>query len=41
MDRRYDNYQNKEARLLLKDGKFILKIFKRVPEPAKYSPVES
>jgi IS605 OrfB family transposase len=38
LDRRYDSYQNKEARLLLKDGKFILKISKRVPEPAKYSP---
>jgi len=38
LDRRYNNYQNKEARLLLKDGKFILKISKRVPEPAKYSP---
>jgi len=38
LDRRYDSYQNKEARLLLKDGKFILKIYKRAPEPAKYSP---
>ncbi|MFP3241856.1 RNA-guided endonuclease TnpB family protein [Caldisphaera sp.] len=38
LDRRYNSYQNKEARLLLKDGKFILKISKRVPEPAKYSP---
>ncbi|MFP3228564.1 MAG: RNA-guided endonuclease TnpB family protein [Caldisphaera sp.] len=38
MDRRYNSYPNKEARLLLKDGKFILKISKHVPEPAKYSP---
>ncbi|MFP3144535.1 MAG: zinc ribbon domain-containing protein [Caldisphaera sp.] len=38
LDRRYNSYPNKEARLLLKDGKFILKISKRVPEPAKYSP---
>jgi len=38
LDRRYDSYQNKEARLLLKDGKFILKIYKRAPEPAKYDP---
>ncbi|MFP3242658.1 RNA-guided endonuclease TnpB family protein [Caldisphaera sp.] len=38
LDRRYDSYPNREARLLLKDGKFILKIYKRVPEPAKYSP---
>ncbi|MFP3143990.1 MAG: RNA-guided endonuclease TnpB family protein [Caldisphaera sp.] len=38
LDRRYNSYQNKEARLLLKDGKFILKISKHVPEPAKYDP---
>jgi len=38
LDRRYNSYPNKEARLLLKDGKFILKISKRVPESAKYSP---
>ncbi|MFP3241592.1 zinc ribbon domain-containing protein, partial [Caldisphaera sp.] len=38
LDRRYDSYPNKDARLLLKDGKFILKISKHVPEPAKYSP---
>jgi len=38
LDRRYNSYPNKEARLLLKDGKFILKISKHVPEPAKYSP---
>ena len=38
LDRRYNSYQNKEARLLLKDGKFILKIYKRLFTPAKYSP---
>ncbi|MFP3229886.1 MAG: hypothetical protein RXS19_01465 [Caldisphaera sp.] len=38
LDRRYDSYPNKEARLLLKDGKFILKISKRLFTPAKYSP---
>ena len=38
LDRRYDNYPNKDARLLLKDGKFILKISKRLFTPAKYDP---
>jgi len=38
LDRRYNSYQNKEARLLLKDGKFILKISKRLFTPAKYDP---
>jgi IS605 OrfB family transposase len=35
-DRRYDAYQNREARLILKDVKLILEISKRVPKPAKY-----
>ena len=37
-DRRYDQYQNKEARLLLKDGKFILEISKHISKPVKYIP---
>ncbi|MEM3978383.1 MAG: RNA-guided endonuclease TnpB family protein [Fervidicoccaceae archaeon] len=37
-DRRYDAYPNREAKLVFKDGKFILGISKRVPKPAKYSP---
>jgi len=37
-DKRYDNYSNREARLILKDGKFVLEISKRVPRPAKYNP---
>jgi IS605 OrfB family transposase len=37
-DRRYDSYPDGDARLLLKDGKFILEISKRVPRPAKYVP---
>jgi IS605 OrfB family transposase len=37
-DRRYDNYPSGDAKLLLKDGKFILEVSKRVPKPAKYSP---
>jgi putative transposase len=35
-DRRYDNYPSGDAVLLLKDGKFILGVSKRVPKPAKY-----
>jgi len=35
-DSRYDNYPNREAKLVFKDGKFILVISKRVPKPAKY-----
>jgi len=37
-DKRYDNYPNREARLILKDGKFVLEISKRIPKPAKYNP---
>jgi len=35
-DKIYDVYPNGDARLLFKDGKFILGISKRVPKPAKY-----
>ena len=35
-DRRYDKYPNKDARLIIKDGKFILEISKHIPKPAKY-----
>ncbi|MFP3265305.1 MAG: RNA-guided endonuclease TnpB family protein [Acidilobus sp.] len=37
-DRRYDNYPNREARLVFRDGEFTLYIFKRAPRPAKYAP---
>jgi len=37
-DRRYDQYPSGEARLMYKDGKFFLMIFKRVPRPLKYTP---
>jgi len=37
-DRRYDAYPNREAKLVFKDGKFILEVSKRVPKPAKYIP---
>jgi len=37
-DRRYDNFPNREARLVFRDGKFTLYITKKVPRPAKYAP---
>jgi hypothetical protein len=37
-DRRYDDFPNREARLVFRDGDFILYIFKRAPRPAKYAP---
>jgi len=37
-DRRYDNFPNREARLVFREGKFTLYISKRVPRPAKYAP---
>jgi len=37
-DRRYDDFPNREARLVFRDGEFTLCIFKRVPRPAKYAP---
>ncbi|WP_440059805.1 RNA-guided endonuclease TnpB family protein [Thermogladius sp. 4427co] len=37
-DRRYDEYENREARLVYKDGKMLLMITKRIPKPAKYAP---
>jgi len=37
-DRRYDNYPNREARLMFRDGKFTLYVTKRAPRPAKYAP---
>ncbi|MFP3171799.1 MAG: zinc ribbon domain-containing protein, partial [Acidilobus sp.] len=37
-DRRYDNFPNREARLVFRDGEFTLYITKKVPRPAKYAP---
>ena len=37
-DRRYDQYDTREARLIFRDGKFILYISRRVPKPSKYTP---
>jgi IS605 OrfB family transposase len=36
LDKRYDVYPSGDARLMLKDGKLILEVSKRVPKPAKY-----
>jgi len=37
-DRRYDDFPNREARLVFRDGEFTLYMTKRVPRPAKYAP---
>jgi IS605 OrfB family transposase len=37
-DRRYDGYENGEARLVYRDGKMILWISKRIPKPKPYQP---
>ncbi|MFZ8783411.1 MAG: RNA-guided endonuclease TnpB family protein [Desulfurococcaceae archaeon] len=35
-DRRYDAYPSGDARMILKDGKLVLEVSKRVPKPVKY-----
>jgi putative transposase len=37
-DRRYDGYENEEARLVYRDGKMILWISKKVPKLKPYQP---
>jgi IS605 OrfB family transposase len=37
-DRRYDDFPNREARLVFRDGEFTLYVTKQVPRPAKYAP---
>ena len=37
-DRRYDNYPNREARLVFRDGEFTLYVHKQMPRPARYAP---
>jgi hypothetical protein len=39
-DGRYDNYDNKEARLIYKRDKLFLWISKRIPKPNKYVPID-
>jgi len=40
MDRRYDDYKNREARLVYKRDKLFLWISKRIPKPKKYVPID-
>jgi IS605 OrfB family transposase len=37
-DRRYDEYENREARLIYREGRMILWISKRIPRPEQYKP---
>ncbi len=37
-DRRYDGYENREARLVYRGGEMILWISKRIPRPKQYKP---
>ena len=37
-DRRYDQYENREARHVYKEGRMILWISKRIPRPEQYKP---
>jgi IS605 OrfB family transposase len=37
-DRRYDDFPNREARLVFRDGEFTLYVYKQVPRPVKYAP---
>ncbi|NAZ38729.1 MAG: IS200/IS605 family element transposase accessory protein TnpB [Acidilobus sp.] len=37
-DRRYDDFPNREARLVFRDGEFTLYVYKHVPRPAEYAP---
>jgi len=37
-DRRYDNYPNREARLVFREGMFTLYVYKQMPRPARYAP---
>jgi IS605 OrfB family transposase len=39
-DRRYDDYKNREARLIYKRDKMILWISKKIPKPKKYVPID-
>jgi len=39
-DRRYDNYKNREARLIYRREKMILWISKKIPKPKKYAPID-
>ncbi|MDT7890132.1 MAG: hypothetical protein RQ885_14315 [Desulfurococcales archaeon] len=38
LDRRYDDYENRETRLVYRDNKMILWISKKIPRPEPYQP---
>jgi hypothetical protein len=38
LDGRYDQYENREARLIYREGRMILWIYKRIPRPEKCKP---
>jgi transposase len=38
LDKRYDDYDNREARLVYRDNKIIMWISKRIPKPKPYQP---
>jgi transposase len=40
-DRRYEGYENGEARLVYRDGKMMLWISKKIPRPEPYKPIDS
>ena len=37
-DRRYDQYENREARLVCREWEMVLWISKRIPSPEQYKP---
>jgi len=37
-DKRYDDYENGEARLVYRDGKMMLWVSKKIPKPKPYQP---
>jgi hypothetical protein len=39
-DRRYDYYENRETRLVYREGEMVLWISKRIPRPEQYKPRE-
>jgi hypothetical protein len=40
LNRRYDDYENRKARLVYREGEMVLWISKRIPRPERYKPRE-
>jgi transposase len=38
LNRRYDDYENRKARLVYREGEMVLWISKRIPRPEQYKP---